>query len=61
MRTGVPPRSTPEELAPFRAPYTILAWHRARRGYDVASDLLGDDQPERTAAFYAEVLAGLGS
>ncbi|MET7743359.1 nuclear transport factor 2 family protein [Streptomyces sp. NPDC005385] len=50
-----------EELAPFRASYALLAWYLSRRGYDVAPDLLGDDQPERTAAFYAEVLARLGS
>ncbi|MFG3248808.1 nuclear transport factor 2 family protein [Streptomyces sp. NPDC048187] len=49
----------PEELARHRAPYAVLAWHLARRGYDVATDLLGDDQPERTAAFYTETLKWL--
>ncbi|MGI5472989.1 nuclear transport factor 2 family protein [Streptomyces sp. CA-132043] len=49
----------PQDLAAYRAPYAILAWHLARRGYDVASDLLGDDRPDRTAAFYAETLEWL--
>ncbi|OIJ63480.1 hypothetical protein WN71_033985 [Streptomyces mangrovisoli] len=49
----------PEELAAHRAPYAVLAWHLARRGYDVAGDLLGDDRPERTAAFYADTLCWL--
>ncbi|MET9254544.1 nuclear transport factor 2 family protein [Streptomyces sp. NPDC003717] len=49
----------PEELAPYRPPYAILARQLARRGYDVNTDLLGDDQPERTAAFYAETLRWL--
>lgn len=51
-RLSVPP----EELAAYRAPYAILAWHVARRGYEVSDDLLGDDQPDRTAAFYTETL-----
>lgn len=49
----------PEDLARYRASHAVLAWHLARRGYDVATDLLGDDQPERTAAFYAETLRWL--
>ncbi|MFE9977960.1 hypothetical protein ACFYPQ_05000 [Streptomyces sp. NPDC005522] len=55
--------STPINTGGARlVPCAILAWHlAARRGYDVASDLLGDDQPERTAAFCTEVLARLGS
>ncbi|MFJ8857604.1 hypothetical protein ACIRD8_04140 [Streptomyces sp. NPDC102451] len=36
-----------------------LAWHLARRGYEVSADLLGDDLPERTAAFYAQTLEWL--
>jgi len=44
----------PEDLTPHRAPYAILAWPLARRGYEVSPDLLGDDRPEQTAAFYAE-------
>ncbi|MFI1794766.1 nuclear transport factor 2 family protein [Streptomyces olivaceoviridis] len=46
----------PEDLAPHRPPYALLTWHPARRGYAVAADLLGDDQLERTAAFYAATL-----
>ncbi|MFJ8990967.1 hypothetical protein ACIRQH_11370 [Streptomyces sp. NPDC102279] len=61
VRTEIYGAIPPEELVPFRAPYAILAWHLARRGYDVSADLLGDDQPERTAAFYAEDLTWLGS
>ncbi|MFJ8844778.1 nuclear transport factor 2 family protein [Streptomyces cyaneofuscatus] len=54
----------PEDLAPYRPSYAVLAWHLARRGYEVGADLLGDDRPERTAAFYAETmewLQGVGS
>ncbi|MEV4136729.1 hypothetical protein AB0J72_31700 [Dactylosporangium sp. NPDC049742] len=49
----------PEELAPFRAPYALLGWLLAGRGYPVGADLLGDDQPDRTAAFYADTLRWL--
>ncbi|MFQ6148082.1 nuclear transport factor 2 family protein [Streptomyces seoulensis] len=49
----------PGDLAPYRRPYALLAWHLARRGYDLTDDLLGDDRPERTAAFYADTLAWL--
>lgn len=57
---GLPVAITPADLAPYREPYAILSWHLARRGYDVSADLLGDDRPERTAAFYAETLKWLG-
>ncbi|MEU3735114.1 nuclear transport factor 2 family protein [Streptomyces sp. NPDC033538] len=50
---------SPQQLAAYRAPYAILAWHLARRGYEVAADLLGDDQPARTAAFYDSTLRWL--
>lgn len=43
-----------EELAPYRPTYALLAWHLARRGYQAGMDLLGDDQPARTAAFYTD-------
>ncbi|MEV0847935.1 nuclear transport factor 2 family protein [Streptomyces sp. NPDC049954] len=46
----------PEQLTAYRAPYALLAWHLARRGYEVSDGLLGDDQPDRTAAFYTETL-----
>lgn len=49
----------PQQLAGYRTSYAILAWHLARRGYDVAADLLGDDQPARTAAFYTSTLSWL--
>jgi hypothetical protein len=51
----------PQDLARHRPPYAVLAWHLARRGYDVSADLLGDDQPDRTAAFYADTLGWLES
>ncbi|MEU6841642.1 nuclear transport factor 2 family protein [Streptomyces sp. NPDC046716] len=56
---GEPIALAPGDLAGFRAPYAILARHLSRRGYEVADDLLGDDQPERTAAFYAETFRWL--
>ncbi|MET9017005.1 hypothetical protein ABZX74_40020 [Streptomyces olivaceoviridis] len=49
----------PEDLAPHRPPYALLARHPARRGYAVTANLLGDDQPERTAAFYVTTLRWL--
>ncbi|MFD0019912.1 nuclear transport factor 2 family protein [Streptomyces sp. NPDC058382] len=49
----------PDDLAPYRASYAILAWHLARRGYEVSPGLLGDDRPGETAAFYAETLKWL--
>ncbi|MEU0562012.1 nuclear transport factor 2 family protein [Dactylosporangium sp. NPDC006015] len=55
QRVHVPP----EELAPFRAPYALLGWLLAGRGYPVGGDLLGDEQPDRTAAFYADTLRWL--
>ncbi|OCC13816.1 nuclear transport factor 2 family protein [Streptomyces sp. PTY087I2] len=51
---GEPLTVRPADLAPYRASYAVLAWHLDRRGYRVGDDLLGDDRPERTAAFYAE-------
>ncbi|MEU7377887.1 hypothetical protein [Streptomyces albidoflavus] len=50
---GRPLTADPAELAAFRPPYAFLAWHLNRRGYQVSPDLLGDDQPERTAQLYA--------
>lgn len=40
------------ELAPFRKPYSLLAWLLSSRGYSVADDLFGDDRPDEVAAFY---------
>lgn len=39
----------PEDLAPHRAPYAVLARHLARRGCEVSTG-----RPERAAAFCAE-------
>lgn len=49
----------PAELAAYRSPYALLAWHLARRGYEVSTGLLGDDRPEQRDAFYAESLQWL--
>ncbi|MCX0242267.1 hypothetical protein [Streptomyces drozdowiczii] len=46
-------------IAPYRAPYAILACHLDRRGYPVSGELLGDDRPERAAAFYDDTLKWL--
>ncbi|MEU6444848.1 nuclear transport factor 2 family protein [Streptomyces sp. NPDC047046] len=48
------------ELAPYRPSYALLSWHLARRGYAPSAELLGDDRPEETAAFYAQVRDWLG-
>lgn len=48
-----------EELARFRSSYAILAWDLARNGRAMSEDLLGDDEPEPVAAFYASALAWL--
>ncbi|WP_405756977.1 nuclear transport factor 2 family protein [Streptomyces sp. NBC_01420] len=56
---GSPVALSARDLAPYRPPYAILAWHLARRGYTVSGDLLGDDRPERTAAFYDDTLKWL--
>ena len=45
----------PQELAPFRASYAILAWNISRRGIAASADELGDDQPARIKAFYDEI------
>lgn len=62
LTPAVPGRTVnidPDELARFRAPYAVLAWHLSRRGYHVSDDLLGDDRPEATAACYADALRWL--
>ncbi|MFE6721888.1 nuclear transport factor 2 family protein [Streptomyces albidoflavus] len=58
LTSAVPGQSLtvdPAELAAYRPPYAFLAWHLTRRGYPVSPDLLGDDQPERTAQLYADL------
>ncbi len=42
-----------EDLAQFRRSYAILAWELARNGRTMSEGLLGDDEPEPVAAFYA--------
>jgi SnoaL-like protein len=42
-----------EELARFRPSYAILAWDLARNERAMSEGLLGDDQPEPVASFYA--------
>jgi len=44
-----------DELGRFRSSYAILAWELARNGRTMSEGLLGDDQPEPVAAFYASV------
>lgn len=48
------------ELAGLRPGYRMLAWSFARRGIEIRSDLLGDDEPERIAAFQHDVFAWAG-
>lgn len=50
-----------EDLARFRPSYAILAWDLARNGRVMSEGLLGDDQPEPVAAFYATTEKWLNS
>lgn len=42
-----------DEIRPGRASYRVWAWAMRRRGYDVSSELLGDDRPDLLEPFYA--------
>jgi hypothetical protein len=41
-----------EELVGLRPAYRLLAYHLSRRGYTIAQDRYGDDQPEQLAELY---------
>lgn len=41
------------EIRPLRPSYRIWAWAMLRRGYQVSSELLGDDRPDLMQRFYA--------
>ncbi|MCW3066052.1 MAG: hypothetical protein JWN32_3224 [Solirubrobacterales bacterium] len=43
---GANPTIDTDELASLRRAYRLLAYHLGRRGYTIAQDLCGDDQPE---------------
>ena len=47
------PREWQEEIRPLRSSYRIWAWAMIRRGYEVNSELLGDDRPDLLEKFYA--------
>lgn len=47
-----------EAMSGKRDPYALIELYLTRRGYSVG-DLLGDDQPERVAAFYADAFRWL--
>lgn len=57
IRPAWPGESLPahwrDEIRPLRASYRIWAWAMRRRGYDVSSELLGDDRPDLLEPFYA--------
>jgi SnoaL-like domain len=57
IRTCLPGESLPDrwrdEIRPLRASYRVWAWAMRRRGYEVSSDLLGDDRPDLLEPFYA--------
>ncbi|MBO0848995.1 MAG: nuclear transport factor 2 family protein [Pseudonocardia sp.] len=57
---GEPFRVPADELASLRPSYRMLAWSFARRGIPVRSDLLGEDQPARVAAFLDSAFAWAG-
>ena len=47
------------ELDRFRPSYALLSWYLSRAGYQVATSLLGDDEPAARDAFYARTWAWL--
>lgn len=57
---GQPLRIPDDELASLRPSYRMLAWSFTRRGIPVRSDLLGEDQPARLAAFFDGAFAWAG-
>lgn len=57
---GEPLRVPADELASLRPSYRMLAWTFGQRGIPVRSDLLGEDQPARIAAFFDDAFAWAG-
>ena len=57
---GAALRLDPGALSKFRQSYRLLAYNLSTRGYTVATDLYGDDQPESVAGPYGETFAWLG-
>ena len=51
----------PKELAAYRPSYRYLAWYQSRLGFQLRSDLLGDDQPEPVARQYQAEAAWLAA
>jgi hypothetical protein len=51
----------PKELAAYRPSYRYLAWYQNRLGFQLRSDLLGDDQPEPVARQYLAEAAWLAA
>jgi hypothetical protein len=45
----------PKEMRGFRASYRMLSYHLASQGYDVDSNLAGEDRPDSVAALTKEV------
>lgn len=45
----------PSDVAGLRPSYGLLALHLRRQGYQIGTDLLGDDRPDDVGAFYAQV------
>ena len=39
-------------LSQYRRSYRLLSWHLTARGHTIDADLLGDDRPDKVAAFY---------
>lgn len=56
---GVELRVDSVSLADFRPSYRMIAYVLSARGYSIAADLYGDDQPEPVAGLYESAVAWL--
>src|ERR1700749_3477021 len=57
---GTPLTITPADVAGFRPAYRFLSYVLSQRGYQIATDLFGDDRPEELGSFYQQAFSWLG-
>ena len=57
---GTPLTITPADVAGFRPAYRFLSYVLSQRGYQLATDLFGDDRPEELGPFYQQAFSWLG-
>jgi hypothetical protein len=51
----------PKELQGFRASYRMLSYYLASQGYEIDSNLAGEDRPDLVAALTKEIEDWAGS